>query len=50
MESVAQRDRLRAEHCQLAQGWLFAPALEADEAERLLLSRALPTRDPLAQG
>jgi diguanylate cyclase (GGDEF)-like protein/PAS domain S-box-containing protein len=49
VETVAQRDRLRAEHCQLAQGWLFAPALEVDEAERLLLTRALPTRDPLAQ-
>ncbi|MCZ2827933.1 EAL domain-containing protein [Modestobacter sp. VKM Ac-2986] len=43
VETVAQRDRLRAERCQLAQGWLFAPALEADEAERLLLQRAVPT-------
>jgi len=52
VETVAQRDRLRAEHCQLAQGWLFAPALEADDAERLLLARALPTvvPDPLPRG
>ncbi|GAB4080592.1 EAL domain-containing protein [Modestobacter muralis] len=49
VETEAQRDRLRAERCQLAQGWLFAPALEADEAERLLLSRALQTSDPLSQ-
>ncbi|MFQ1001843.1 putative bifunctional diguanylate cyclase/phosphodiesterase [Modestobacter sp. SSW1-42] len=49
VETVAQRDRLRAERCQLAQGWLFAPALETDEAERLLLSRAVPTRGPLTQ-
>ena len=49
METVAQRDRLRAERCQLAQGWLFAPALETDEAERLLVSRAVPVPGPLTQ-
>ncbi|QXG77354.1 EAL domain-containing protein [Modestobacter sp. L9-4] len=49
VETVAQRDRLRAERCQLAQGWLFAPALETDEAERLLMSRAVPVLGPLTQ-
>jgi EAL domain-containing protein (putative c-di-GMP-specific phosphodiesterase class I) len=52
VETPAQRDRLRAEHCEFAQGWLFAPALEVDDAERLLLARALPpvAADPLTLG
>jgi diguanylate cyclase (GGDEF)-like protein/PAS domain S-box-containing protein len=41
VETTAQRDRLRAEQCDLAQGYLFARPLEADEAE-LLLSRSRP--------
>ncbi len=51
VETAAQRDRLRAEHCDLAQGWLFAEPLEADEAELLLLGRTAPpvTARTLAQ-
>ena len=44
VETEAQRDRLREERCDLAQGWLFAKPLEADEAELLLLSQAARTR------
>ncbi|MCZ2838384.1 putative bifunctional diguanylate cyclase/phosphodiesterase [Modestobacter sp. VKM Ac-2985] len=40
VETEAQRDRLRAERCDLAQGWLFAKPLEAEEAELLLLAQA----------
>ncbi|MCZ2821964.1 bifunctional diguanylate cyclase/phosphodiesterase [Modestobacter sp. VKM Ac-2977] len=40
VETEVQRDRLRAERCDLAQGWLFAKPLEADEAELLLLAEA----------
>ena len=36
VEHEAQRDLLRLERCDMAQGWLFAPALPAEEAERLL--------------
>ncbi|MCZ2848297.1 putative bifunctional diguanylate cyclase/phosphodiesterase [Modestobacter sp. VKM Ac-2978] len=40
VETEVQRDRLRAERCDLAQGWLFAKPLEVDEAELLLLAEA----------
>jgi EAL domain-containing protein (putative c-di-GMP-specific phosphodiesterase class I) len=36
VETEAQRDRLRAEHCDLAQGHLFARPLEVADAELLL--------------
>ena len=51
VETAVQRDRLRAEHCDLAQGYLFAKPLEADEAELLLLGRCAPpaTTRTLAQ-
>ena len=39
VETTAQRDRLRAEHCDLAQGYLFARPLEAADAELLILGR-----------
>jgi diguanylate cyclase (GGDEF)-like protein len=39
VETTAQRDRLREEHCGLAQGYLFAPPLEVADAELLLLGR-----------
>ncbi|WP_249522204.1 putative bifunctional diguanylate cyclase/phosphodiesterase [Modestobacter marinus] len=55
VETEAQRDRLRAERCDLAQGWLFAKPLEADEAELLLLAQAsgapaLPRPRPATTG
>ncbi|SOC50529.1 PAS domain S-box-containing protein/diguanylate cyclase (GGDEF) domain-containing protein [Blastococcus aggregatus] len=37
VETAVQRDQLAAARCELAQGYLFAPPLEADEAARLLL-------------
>ena len=40
VETTAQRDRLQAEHCDLAQGYLFAKPLEIEEAELLLLSQS----------
>jgi diguanylate cyclase (GGDEF)-like protein len=43
VETARQRDRLRAEHCDLAQGYLFSRPLEVADAELLLLSRAEPT-------
>jgi diguanylate cyclase (GGDEF)-like protein len=43
VETAAQRDRLRAEHCHFAQGYWFAEPLEAEEAESLLLAQALRT-------
>ena len=60
VETPAQRDRLREEHCDLAQGWLFARPLEVDDAEVLLLGqvtgrpalpvpRPAPEAHPLAQ-
>ncbi|MQA36101.1 putative bifunctional diguanylate cyclase/phosphodiesterase [Modestobacter roseus] len=36
VETAAQRDRLRAERCDLAQGYLFAQPLEEPDAELLL--------------
>jgi EAL domain-containing protein (putative c-di-GMP-specific phosphodiesterase class I) len=42
VETTAQRDRLRAEHCDLAQGYLFARPLEAADAELLILGRTTP--------
>jgi EAL domain-containing protein (putative c-di-GMP-specific phosphodiesterase class I) len=35
VELDVQRDRLRRERCDLAQGYLFAHPMSADEAERL---------------
>ncbi|WP_222194346.1 putative bifunctional diguanylate cyclase/phosphodiesterase [Modestobacter italicus] len=46
VETGTQRDLLRAERCDLAQGWLFAKPLEAAEAELLLLSQATPATGP----
>jgi diguanylate cyclase (GGDEF)-like protein/PAS domain S-box-containing protein len=43
VETTVQRDRLRAEHCDLAQGYLFARPLEVADAELLLLGQAVPT-------
>ena len=40
VETTAQRDRLQAEHCDLAQGYLFARPLEVEEAELLLLDQS----------
>jgi EAL domain-containing protein (putative c-di-GMP-specific phosphodiesterase class I) len=36
VELPAQRDRLRAEQCDLAQGWLFSAALSEAEADELV--------------
>ncbi|WP_457078662.1 putative bifunctional diguanylate cyclase/phosphodiesterase [Modestobacter sp. SYSU DS0657] len=47
VETAAQRDRLRAERCDLAQGYLFATPLEEAEAELLLLRESSPA--PRAQ-
>jgi EAL domain-containing protein (putative c-di-GMP-specific phosphodiesterase class I) len=44
VETLQQRDRLRAEHCDLAQGYLFAAPLEADQAELLLLEQSAPSQ------
>ncbi len=38
VELAVQRDHLRAEHCDFAQGYLFAKPLDADEVELLLMS------------
>jgi diguanylate cyclase (GGDEF)-like protein len=43
VEHEEQRERLRAEGCDLAQGWLFARALPAEEAG-LLLAAPAPAR------
>jgi EAL domain-containing protein (putative c-di-GMP-specific phosphodiesterase class I) len=43
VELPEQRDRLRSEQCHLAQGHLYSPALEAEDAELLLLSA--PSRE-----
>ncbi len=48
VETTGQRDRLRAEHCDSAQGWLFSPALEEADAELLLLGRPHPVALPQA--
>ncbi len=37
VETAVQRDQLAAARCELAQGYLFAPPLEADEARRMVL-------------
>jgi diguanylate cyclase (GGDEF)-like protein/PAS domain S-box-containing protein len=42
VETTAQRDRLRAEQCDLAQGYLFARPLEVADAELLLLEQSTP--------
>nr|WP_246407021.1 EAL domain-containing protein [Modestobacter versicolor] len=47
VETTAQRDRLRAERCDLAQGYLFSRPLEEADAELLLLGQRAPR--PLAQ-
>jgi diguanylate cyclase (GGDEF)-like protein/PAS domain S-box-containing protein len=47
VETTGQRDRLRAERCDLAQGYLFAGPLEVADAELLLLGTAVA--DPAAQ-
>jgi EAL domain-containing protein (putative c-di-GMP-specific phosphodiesterase class I) len=46
VETAAQRDRLRAEHCDLAQGYLFSRPLEAADAELLLLGQSTPPTLP----
>jgi predicted signal transduction protein with EAL and GGDEF domain len=55
VELEVQRDRLRAEHCDLAQGFLFAKPLDRHDAEVLLLHvaagddvRACATPQPAA--
>ena len=40
IETPAQRERLRAIGCQYGQGYLFSPALPADEFEQLLSGTA----------
>jgi diguanylate cyclase (GGDEF)-like protein/PAS domain S-box-containing protein len=50
VETTAQRDRLRAEHCSLAQGYLFAAPLEAADAELVLLRQSAPPTMPRPWG
>jgi EAL domain-containing protein (putative c-di-GMP-specific phosphodiesterase class I) len=50
VETTAQRDRLREEHCGLAQGYLFAPPLEVADAELLLLAQSTPPALPNQRG
>ncbi|HBD20031.1 MAG TPA: diguanylate phosphodiesterase, partial [Arenimonas sp.] len=40
IETPAQRERLRAIGCQYGQGYLFSPALPAEEFEQLLSGTA----------
>ena len=47
VEFEAQRDQLRDEHCEFAQGFLFAHPLEPADAE-LLLDRVAPRQSPVA--
>ncbi|OMQ14003.1 hypothetical protein A7K94_0219675, partial [Modestobacter sp. VKM Ac-2676] len=47
VETAAQRDRLRAEHCDLAQGYLFARPLEEADADLLLLDESRALRPPV---
>jgi diguanylate cyclase (GGDEF)-like protein/PAS domain S-box-containing protein len=49
VETAAQRDRLRAEHCDLAQGYLFAKPLEVADAEMLLLGQGTPDPQDVAR-
>lgn len=48
VETAAQRDWLRAAACAEAQGWLYAPALEAEAAGEWLRARAGPPACALA--
>ena len=50
VELEVQRDRLRAEHCGLAQGFLFAKPLDLDDAEVLLLHVAAGSEVRAASG
>jgi hypothetical protein len=56
VEDEAQRDGLRSEHCDFAQGYLFAKPLEPVAAEQLLAgtSASVPAstvvREPVAAG
>ncbi|MGY1837829.1 MULTISPECIES: putative bifunctional diguanylate cyclase/phosphodiesterase [unclassified Modestobacter] len=47
VETAAQRDRLRAERCDLAQGYLFAEPLEEAAADLLLLDESSALRPPV---
>src|SRR4051812_2795078 len=49
VETAEQRDRLRAEKCDLAQGYLFARPLEVADAELLLLEQSARSRAGAAQ-
>jgi len=49
VETPEQRDRLRAEHCHLAQGYLFSRPLEVADAEVLLLEQSTALRGFVAQ-
>jgi diguanylate cyclase (GGDEF)-like protein/PAS domain S-box-containing protein len=47
VETTAQRDQLKALHCEYGQGWLFARALVGDQATALVASLVLhPPRTP----
>ncbi|WP_165400225.1 sensor domain-containing protein [Motilibacter rhizosphaerae] len=50
VETPAQRATLLELGCPLAQGWLFAPAMEVGALERLLLERPVLAPEPAGRG